>query len=160
MADAPPASTDSIWKRRVVIPIRNQLKQGTSPDQIALTIALGLVLGAFPILGTTTALCALVALRLRLNQPIIQLVNYAMYPVQFLAMIPFYRAGETLFGQPHMPLSVALLTERMRAGLLRFLGDFGMMGLRGVAVWCLVAPPVAAVVYFATRPALRAMSRR
>ena len=40
MADAPPASTDSIWKRRVVIPIRNQLKQGTSPDQIALTIAL------------------------------------------------------------------------------------------------------------------------
>jgi len=160
VADAPPASTDSIWKRRVVIPIRNQLKQGTSPDQIALTIALGLVLGAFPILGTTTALCALVALRLRLNQPIIQLVNYAMYPVQFLAMIPFYRAGETLFGQPHMPLSVALLTERMRAGLLRFLGDFGMMGLRGVAVWCLVAPPVAAVVYFATRPALRAMSRR
>ena len=141
-------------------PIRQQLKQGTSPDQIALTIALGLVLGVFPILGSTTILCGIVALRLRLNQPIIQLVNYIMYPVQLVAMIPFYRAGETLFGQPHASLTIQTLLDRMRADVLRFLGEFGVMGLRGIAVWCLLAPPVALAVYFATRPVLRAMSRR
>jgi uncharacterized protein (DUF2062 family) len=146
--------------RRVVAPIRDQLQQGTSPDKIALTVALGLVLAIFPLLGTTTALCALVAYRLRLNQPIIQLVNYAAYPLQFVALIPFIRAGEALFGQPHVSLSVSMLTERLRADVFKFVGDFGLLGLRAVAAWCLVAPLVGAAVYFSTRPALRALAAR
>ena len=160
MSDAPPASTDSLWKRRVVAPIRSQLQQGTSPDKVALTIALGLVLGVFPVLGTTTVLCAVVAARLRLNQPIIQLVNYLLYPVQLIAMIPFYRAGESLFGRPHVSLTVPMLLDRVRAGALGFVGDFGMIGLRGIAVWCLLAPPVALAVYVVARPGLRALGRR
>lgn len=136
------------------------MKQGTSPDQVALTVALGLVLGIFPVLGTTTVLCGLVALRLRLNQPIIQLVNYVAYPAQLVALIPFYRGGESLFGRPHMPLSVPLLLERFKAGAWAFLGDFGRIALQGVAVWCLLAPFVAVAIYYLTRPALRALIRR
>ena len=147
-----------MWARRFVAPIRSQLQQGTSPDKIALTIALGLVISTFPILGTTTALCALAAFWLRLNQPIIQLVNYAAYPLQFLALIPLLRAGETVFGRPHVSLSIAMLRERLSAGVLRFVGDFGMMGLRGAAVWCLLAPPLVAMIYVSIRPALRALA--
>lgn len=150
----------SIWHRRIVAPIVRQLRQGITPDQIALTIALGLVIGIFPILGATTALCALVALRLRLNQPIIQLVNYVVYPLQLIALLPFYRGGESLFGQPHIALSIPMLVARFRADVWVFLMDFGRIAVQGVVLWCLLAPLVATAVYFTVRPALRVLARR
>ena len=150
----------SAWHRRVIAPIVRQLRQGITPDQIALTIALGLALGVFPILGATTLLCGLVALRLGLNQPIIQAVNYVVYPLQLLALIPFYRGGESLFGQPHMPLAIPMLMARFRAGAWAFFGDFGQIAAQGIALWCLLAPPLAAAVYFTVRPALRALARQ
>lgn len=161
-AVAEPASPRraSFWKRRVLTPITNQLKQGITPEKIALTIALGLALSIFPILGSTTILCGLAALLLRLNQPVIQLVNYLAYPVQLLAIIPFYRAGETLFQQPHVPLSIPFLFARFRADVWQFLRDFGMIAVQGIIVWCLIAPVVIAAIYFLVHPPLRALARR
>ena len=151
--------TQSVWTRRVVTPLVNQLRQGITPEKISMTIALGLVLGVFPILGATTILCGLAAVRLGLNQPIIQLVNYVAYPLQLLALIPFYRAGETLFRQPHLPLSIPMLIERFRADTGKFFGDFGLVAVQGIVVWCLLAPIIAGAVYFTVRPPLRALAR-
>ncbi|PTU31252.1 DUF2062 domain-containing protein [Stenotrophobium rhamnosiphilum] len=152
---------ESFWQRRVVTPILGQLKQGITPEKIALTLSLGSVLGVFPILGATTALCAVIAWRLKLNQPIIQLINYLMYPIHLLLLLPFYRAGETLFGQEHLPIfSITDLAHRFELDPLRFLADFGMVGVYGVVVWCLVAPPSAALLYFLLRGPIRAMSAR
>lgn len=157
-ADAAPPS---FWQRRVVAPLVAQLRQGITPEKIALTVALGLVLGVFPILGSSTLLCAIAGLALRLNQPIIQAVNYVVYPAQLVLLIPFYRAGEDLFHQPHVPIfSVVELLQRFRDGPLQFVVDYGMVALYGIAVWCLVAPLVAALVYFAARPALRGLAVR
>lgn len=157
----PAAAQPSFLQRRVVAPIVAQLKQGITPEKIALTLALGGVVGVFPIIGATTALCALLAWRLKLNQPIIQLINYLLYPLHLLLLLPFYRAGETLFGQPHLPIfSIADLVHRFRDGPLQFLLDYGMVGLYGVAVWCLLAPPAALLLYWALRPTLRALSTR
>ncbi len=151
----------NFWQRRVVEPILAQLKQGITPEKIALTLALGSVLGVFPIIGATTALCAAVAWRLKLNQPIIQLVNYLLYPVHLLLLLPFYRAGETLFRQPHLPIfSIADLVQRFEAGPLRFFADYGMVGLYGIVVWCLVAPPVAALLYVILRGPMRALAAK
>jgi uncharacterized protein (DUF2062 family) len=157
-APAPPPA--SFWKRRVVAPIVNQLRQGITPERIALTIALGLLLSIFPILGATTLLCGLAALLLRLNQPIIQLINYLAYPLQLLLLIPFYRAGETLFRQPHIPLSIPLFLERIRIDFWLFLRDFGMIAMQGIVVWSLVAPLATTAIYFAIRPPLRALARK
>ncbi len=155
-----PASRVSFWVRRVRMPIVNQLKQGITADKIAITIALGVVLSIFPILGSTTILCAAVALVLRLNQPIIQLVSYSAYPVQLMLLIPFYRAGETLFGRPHIPLSIPLFFSRIREDFMQFLRDFGMVAVGGIVVWCLAAPLIGTAIYFAVRPPLRALAGR
>jgi uncharacterized protein (DUF2062 family) len=148
------------WRRRVTGPIVQQLRQGITPEQVALTLALGGVLGVFPILGATTFLCAVVGVRLGLNQPLIQLVNYLVYPVQIVLLIPFYRAGEWLFRSPPVPiLDVADLAARFRAGPWQFVLDYGRVGLYGVAVWLLVAPAVAAIAYFTLKPVLAAARR-
>lgn len=149
----------SFWQRRVVTPILGQLKQGITPEQIALTIALGGVIGIFPILGATTFLCALVGVWLRLNQPVIQLVNYLVYPLQLLLLLPFYRAGEMLFQQPPVPIfSLTDLMQRFSADPWQFLIDYGMVGLYGIVVWCLVAPAMIAIAYYALRPTLQGMA--
>jgi uncharacterized protein (DUF2062 family) len=155
------AQFGGFWQRRVVAPIVAQLRQGITPSRIALTLALGAVLGIFPILGATTALCAIAGLWLRLNQPVIQVVNYFMYPVQIALLLPFYRAGETLFGQPHVPIfSVTDLMARFQESPTQFMVDYGMVGVYGIVVWTLVAPLLVAIIYYAARPLLRALARR
>ena len=155
-----PPVRESFWKRRVVTPLVAQLKQGVTPEKLALTVALGLVLGIFPILGATTLLCGAAAIALRLNQPVIQLVNYFAYPVQLALIIPIYQAGEKLFENAPIPLSIPLIFERFRADFGQFLRDFGMIAVQGIVVWCILAPVLVAVLYFTMRPLLRKLARR
>jgi uncharacterized protein (DUF2062 family) len=154
-----PAAPRSWLQRRLLDPIVGQLRQGITPEKIALTLALGCVISVFPILGSTTLLCALAALWLRLNQPLIQLVNYLMYPMQLLLLIPLYRAGEWL-GAPHLSLSIPQMFERFRAGPLQFIADFAGVALGGVVAWCLAAPLVVGVIYLMLRPPLRLLAAR
>jgi uncharacterized protein (DUF2062 family) len=69
------------------------LRQGISPRRLALTLALGFALGCFPVMGIPTAVCALLALALKLNLPAIQAANYAATPLQMLLIVPFVRLG-------------------------------------------------------------------
>jgi uncharacterized protein (DUF2062 family) len=151
----------SLWQRRVVAPIVAQLKQGITPHQIALTLALGAVLGIFPILGVCTALCAVAGVWLRLNQALIQLVNYLVYPLQIALLIPFYRAGERLFGAEPVPIAnVPDLVARFDADPWQFLIDYGRVGLYGITVWGLIAPLLIALSYLLLKPMLVALARR
>lgn len=158
MIEAPPA--ESWWRRRIVAPIIAQLKQGATPEKLALTVALGFVVGVFPILGSATLLCALTAWALRLNQPVIQIVNYLAYPAQLALLIPIYRAGSDLFNIPHIPLSITFILEQFRADMGKFFANFGMIAVRGIIVWLLVAPFVTAAIYFILRPVLRRAALR
>ena len=148
------------WRRRVVNVIVSQLKQGITPDKIALTLALGAVLATFPILGSTTILCGLAAVVLKLNQPIIQLANWVVYPLQLVLLIPFYRLGETIFGTPLLSLSIPQMMQRFEAGPLQFVRDFGVIALGGIGAWCLTAPLAVAVIFFVLRWPLRALAAR
>lgn len=142
-------------------PLLAQLRQGITPEQLALTLALGAVLGVFPILGATTALCAVAGIALRLNQPIIQLVNYLLYPLQIALLLPFYRAGEKLFGAEPVPIfSVTELITRFQAGPGQFMLDYGSVALYGITVWALLAPVAAGLIYLLARPPLRAAAAR
>ena len=148
-----------VLNRRVAAPVMVQLQQGVTPEKLALTAALGLVLGCCPILGSATVLCGLAAVVLRLNQPVIQLVNYAAGPLQLALLIPHYRAGEWLFQTPPVPLSIPLLFERFSADTASFFRDYGLLALQGVAVWSLLAAVAAPVIYFLVRPPLRVLAR-
>jgi uncharacterized protein (DUF2062 family) len=156
----PSSGTSSFWQRRLMDPIIAQLKQGITPEKIALTLALAAVFGIFPILGATTLLCGIAAVWLRLNQPLIQVSNYLLTPLHVTLLLPFYRAGETLYGKPHVPIfSVVELLERFKAAPLQFFADYGMVGVYGITVWALIAPWLALALYFSLRPLLRRLAR-
>jgi len=93
-------------RRKLVDPILGLLRQGLAPRELALCLALGTGIGLFPVLGISTPLLAVIALAQRLNLAAIQLVNYLIYPLQLLLIIPFVRLGEALTGAPRQPLTI------------------------------------------------------
>src|SRR5580692_12185586 len=151
---------ERFFRRRITRPITELLRQGVTPEKMALSLALGVALGVFPVLGTTTALCALVAFLWRLNLPAIQIVNYFVYPLQIALLIPFFRAGEKLFGAPHLPLSVSQITAMVHAsfwGTTRFLWTTVW---HAVVAWCLIAPVFLVLAYVVLLPLLGRMARK
>lgn len=150
----------NFWRRHVLNVVLKQLKQGITPDKIALTLALGGVLAIFPILGTTTILCGLAAVLLKLNQPIIQLANWLAYPLQLLLLVPFCRLGEYIFGTPLLSLSIPQMVQRFDAAPLKFIDDFGVIALGGIGAWCIIAPFAILVIYAVLRWPLRALAAR
>jgi uncharacterized protein (DUF2062 family) len=152
------SAVERAWRRTVDIVV-TQLHQGVTADKIALTLAIGLILGLFPIFGTTSALCVLAALWLKLNQPIIQLVNWFAAPLQLPGIYLFARIGERLTRSPPVPFSITGLLQQFRASPWQFLQHFGSTGLRAVLAWLLIAPLIALLVYLALRPPLRRLAR-
>lgn len=124
--------------------VRTQLKQGLSPRQLSLTVAIGVALGLFPIMGTTTLLCFVAALVLRLNQPIIQAANWLVAWAQPPLILLFVRIGESLVGAEAMPLNPMELATEFNASPSAFLERFGQTGLHGILGWSVIAAPAAA----------------
>jgi uncharacterized protein (DUF2062 family) len=151
---------EGFFYRRLARPILDLLRQGVTPEKIALSIALGAALGIFPALGCTTALCAIAALALRLNLPAIQIVNYFMYPAQIALLIPFFRLGEKLFRAPHLPISALQIHAMIRASMWAAIRLLWATTWHAIVVWCLIAPVFVAVLYAILAPALRRILRK
>jgi len=159
--DAAPASPlDSFLRNRLITPIVNQLRQGATPRSLAAALAVGAVVGIFPILGSTTFLCLAIGVAARLNQPALQIANYAVYPLQIPLVFAFVRFGETVLGVPHVSFSIPQLMHAFSADPVKFLREFGMTGLHGIFGWSLLAIPVGVLIFAMLRPALEASARR
>jgi len=151
---------DSFLHRRLIRPVIELLRQGVTPEKIALSIVFGITLGVFPVLGSTTALCAIAALAFRLNLPAIQIVNYFVYPLQIALLIPFFRLGEKLFGAHHLPLSVPQIYAMIHASVSGAIRALWTTTWHAIVVWCLLAPVAGVVLYLILAPALRRVARR
>ena len=149
----------SFFKRRFLDPIKQLLTQGITPEKIALSLALGAVLAVFPVLGSTTLLCALAAVVLRLNLPALQLVNFLLYPVQLALIVPFMRAGGRLFRAPQLPFSLVQMLEMFRHDWSHTLAMLWVSAVQAIVVWALCAPIVAALLYFVLRPLLLRLAK-
>jgi uncharacterized protein (DUF2062 family) len=130
-----------MWlRRRVLEPLLDLLRQGISPDRLALCVAIGVVVGNIPILGVSTILCAAIALVFRLNLPAIQIVQAAMAPSQILLIIPFVRLGEWIARAPRQPLSIREGLELVAQGAGRAIVALWDAILHAGLAWALVAP--------------------
>lgn len=141
------------FDRALVTPLINILKQGLSPQKLAMSVALGLALGTFPMLGATTLLCTAAAILFRLNMPSIQLINYFTYPLQLALFIPFIRIGEFLFNQPPIPLDLIQIFALLQTDLLGAIKSLWWTNMRAIVAWLIIVPPIAAIVYTLLLPA-------
>jgi uncharacterized protein (DUF2062 family) len=143
------------FERRLIAPIMALLTQGITPEKIALSLAFGIVLGIFPVLGSTTVLCAAAALIFQLNLPAIQLVNYLIYPLQLFLLVPFIRIGEKLFRVGPLQLSLTQILAMVRVDPMHAIARLWLVELHAMLAWLLIGSPAIFLIYFFLARALR-----
>lgn len=146
-------------RRRLTEGLSALLEQGTTPESLVLSLVVGACLGLFPILGVTTFLCLLVGGVFRLNHAVLQIVNYAIMPLQLVLILAFVRLGEWLTGAATMPVNPLELASIARADFYGFLARFGLTALRGILGWFVVAPLLGLVLYVVLLPLVRGLAR-
>lgn len=147
------------WRRKIVDPLIDLLRQGITPEKLALSISLGITLGVTPVLGSTSLLCFLAAVLLRLNLPAIQLVNYLVYPLQFALLVPFLRLGGWLFGNETARMPLGEMLEMVRDDFWGAMVLFGPATLQAVAAWALIGAAASALLYFPLAALMRGLAR-
>lgn len=139
---------------KVVRPVSGWLRQGITPRKLSLAIALGAIVGVFPLIGATTLISAAAAVLLRLNMAAVQLANYLVYPLQFLLLIPFYQLGAWLFGTEPVTIAGKTLVKMFTTDFWASLQQLWQLTLHAIAAWGLVAVPAGALLYGILKPVL------
>lgn len=159
-AEAPIAPRPRTFFERLIFdPIVAQLTQGLTPEKIALTIAIGSSIAMFPILGTTTIICLIIGVFMKLNQPIIQAVNYACTPIHLPFIFYSFKWGEALFGVQHSRLEMRVMRRLLAENPLQFVRDYGTTAFHAIVVWAILVPFWGVAIYYVVRPMLREIAR-
>ena len=134
------------------------LGEGMSSGKISLSIALGVALGIFPVIGSTTLLCAIAALVLRLNLPAIQVVNYLVYPLQLVLLAPFYSAGSWLFREQKLPVVEEKIFDLLKNDFWGSMANLWDLTTYAVIAWLMLSPLLIVILYGLLKPVIRSIA--
>jgi uncharacterized protein (DUF2062 family) len=149
----------SFWQRRLRDPIVALLTHGVTPDKLAATLAVGTAVSLFPFFGMTTLFNVLVGLKLRMNQPLLQAINYLLTPLHLAMIFVYVRVGEHLWGVHESAFNLGELVSTFREKPLgEFLQRFGWTGIHAFSAWSLSAPVIIIGLYFPLRPLMRKLA--
>ena len=136
------------------------LRHGADPVKLSWSLALGVVIGVNPLLGSTTVVVLALAAVFRLNLVASQVGNHAMYPVQLLMFPVFIKLGSVVFSTEKLPLEGKALWDAAKHHpwlTTRLLWSWEWHAL---VVWVVVAALALPVIALGIRPVLERMARR
>jgi uncharacterized protein (DUF2062 family) len=128
--------------------LTDAMTQGISPNKLAATCALGIVISIIPFLGITTLLCFGLAFVFRLNVVLIQLANYLAAPAQIILVFPFIKTGINLFNLPPFAYTKEQLFAQLKNSPLELLKESGLSIASGMGVWFITAIPLFFIFYY------------
>lgn len=135
-------------KNKTLIPILDFLKQGISPPSLAFAIAMGFAIGTFPVIGVTTIICAMLSVIFKLNMVVIQLVNYFVYPLQLLLIIPLIKTGSKILGFEGFDYSANEFFLKMKTDLFATIKNLVYINSLGILAWFLFIVPLAIILFY------------
>ncbi|MBL7959811.1 DUF2062 domain-containing protein [bacterium] len=150
----------NFFKKSLVSPLLNLLKQGITPEKLALSVGLGVSFGIFPVIGSTTILCTAFGFIFRVNQAAIQLVNYFSYPLQLAFFIPFFQLGAFIFQTDPLPFSIEDIFVMLAADTVGAIKALWIANLRAIVAWMLIGPVLCFVIYRILTPVFTRLAPR
>jgi uncharacterized protein (DUF2062 family) len=103
------------WQKKLVInPVKQMLGRGATPERLAWSLAVGVVVGVNPLLGSTTLVTLALAGTFRLNVVASQLMNHLAYPLELLLFPVFVASGSMVFSTGRLPLGGQALWDAVR----------------------------------------------
>jgi uncharacterized protein (DUF2062 family) len=146
--------------RRIALPVFALLRMGASPRKLAWSIAIGVVIGINPLLGSTTILCLAVAFMFRLNIAASQLGNHIVYPLELLLVIPFIHLGTRVFRTAALPLSPQSMMAAARSEPLTLIRQIWLWEWHALVIWAAVAIILAPLIAISLMPLLGKLQAR
>lgn len=144
---------------KLLKPLMGFLKQGMTPNKLALSVSLGFVFGLFPVVGITTILCLIIALVFKLNVAAIQLINYFVYPLQLLFIIPLINLGSNWLDINPIPYSISELVDLVKNDFFLALKQLWLAHLMGIFAWLIIIVPIGMIIYFSLRIVFKKMAK-
>jgi uncharacterized protein (DUF2062 family) len=147
-------------RRRLYDPLLHLLRYGATPEKLAWSLALGVVVGVNPLLGSTTLLAVAAASLFRLNLVASQLSNHLVYPLELLLFPVFIRLGNALFRTPGLPLSLTAVAEAVRHHPWQTTRLLWRWEWHALVAWFVFACVAAPLIRWLLCPVLRKMLTR
>ncbi len=135
------------WKNKATKKITEVLKQGATPEKLALSLSLGITVGIIPLYGITSLLITLVALSLRLNFAVTHIAHYIVHPLQIALIIPFMKIGELFYKDTLIPYSIKKIMHMLNTDLWGTLHDFWVAYLSAFGIWLIISVPLVLILY-------------
>ena len=136
-----------LYSTRILIPVSNIRKQGFSAETLALSISIGIIGGAFPVIGLASYTCLMLTLAFRQNIIIVQVVNWIVYPLQILLIIPLMKLGNAFFTGGELALTLHQVVVAFQSGILNGIKLIGIISLYGIIAWAVIAIPALFILY-------------
>jgi len=149
--------TQGFVRRRLIEPLFDLLRSGATPERLAWSLAIGLVIGVNPLLGSTTLLALLLVPVLRLNIVASQAANHLAYPLELLLFPVFLRMGSALFHTEPLPMGPEAMFHMARLHPWVTTRMLWRWEWHALVVWALFAVVVAPLVALALKPVLEKM---
>jgi uncharacterized protein (DUF2062 family) len=150
----------SLVQRWVVLPVKGLLKMGASPERLAWSLALGVVVGVNPLLGSTTLLALGLAALFRLNVVASQVGNHAMYPFEIALFPVFIKLGSLLFGSEKLPLQGKKLFDALKSHPWDTTRILWRWEWHALVIWAMFAAAALPALALGLRPLLEKMQQR
>lgn len=133
---------------------------GITPQKLAVTLALGIVIGIMPLFGPITLLCTVFSIRFKLNLPAMLTICYLMGPLHIALYIPFIQLGLYVFDFISFKLSFDQVRQLFEQDWLLALKTIWLANLAGVLAWLVLAGPLTYICYLLLLPVLRKLIKR
>ena len=134
----------------IIKKIKAPFYQGLSKKAVINALVASLIITVFPVFGTVTILLTVVALRFKLNLPIMIVVSYIATPLQYLLFLPFISFGETLLGVEHSNLDFEQLQISFSQSVWDTILSLFSTILYGIGGWLVFVLPISLVTIFVT----------
>jgi uncharacterized protein (DUF2062 family) len=143
--------------RMFVQPLMKLLRVGATPEKLAWSLAVGVVVGINPLLGSTTVAVLALTGMLRLNLVAGQVGNHLMYPFEIALFPVFIKLGSMVFATPRPPLDGKRLLGAMQHHPWDTTRLLWLWEWHALVVWAVAAAAMLPVLVFSLRPILRKM---
>lgn len=136
------------------------LQTGSDPKRLAWSLALGLVVGVNPLLGSTTVAALALASALRLNLVASQVGNHVVYPLEWMLFPVFIKMGSVVFATRGLPVGVEGLMQNAARHPWETTRLLWMWEWHALMVWALFAVVAMPLLALTLRPVLERMAKR
>jgi len=142
---------DSLKQTRFYKKLKAFLAQGLSPNMMALSITIGVVIGLMPLLVVNMWVILLLALFIRINVPLALFINYAIWPVHLMMILPFIKLGCITLRVPMNVLDIDHFKNAFATNIMDAFQDMGGQILCGLLGWMIISIPLSLAIFFGSR---------